>query len=418
MKRATSTDYRRPYRPRLIGAANKLLGPFTRVPALTPKLDVESLLRAARKSTGLDDFGDPAFRAPLEKLTRAVEEEAALHPVGRFITRTRLVSALSTRARLESLLQKNPQIAGEPIARPIVIIGLPRTGTTLLHRLLASDPRIRALRSWEALMPVPLDGANERARRIAAAERAERALKYMAPDFFAVHPIDAHGPEEDILLLDLAFLSTVAESTMRVPSFAAWLEDQDQGPAYRYLKRVLQALQWLPDSSSRKRGWVLKTPHHLEWLDALDAVFPDALFVWTHRDPVEVVPSFCSMIAHGRGVFSDAVDPHEIGRGWIKKGARMMNRALDSRARLGESRFVDIRYKQFVKDPIAAVRTIEERAGLSLTDEAEKALRATLTVEVQHKHGVHKYDLEDFGLTTSDVDRAFARYREATFLKG
>ncbi|HZS37448.1 MAG TPA: sulfotransferase [Polyangia bacterium] len=410
-ERETSTDYRRPYRPRPLRLANRALAALLRGPLRT-SLDERSLFRAAERKCGLTDFGEPSFREPLARLLAAVEDEASLHPIGRLITRTRLVAALCTRARLEALFARHPEIAREPVARPIVILGLPRTGTTLLHRLLASDPRIRALASWEALAPAPLDGPNERQRRIAAAVRAEKALAYMAPDFFAVHPIAALAPEEDVLLLDLAFRSTVAESTLRVPSFAAWLEEQDQSPAYRYLARALQALQWQRRPDGAHGGWVLKTPHHMEWIDELDAVFPDALFVWTHRDPAEVVPSFCSMIAHGRGVFSDVVDPHEIGASWLRKGARMMDRAMDARARLGERRFVDVRYRELMKDPIGVTRAIEERAGMPWSAAVEARLAATLAVEKQHRHGVHRYRLEDFALADADVDRAFARYRD------
>jgi hypothetical protein len=416
----TSTDYRRPYRPAPLRALNRVLAPLERLRRIP--LDVPSLMAAARRKTGLSDFGDPSFRTPLERLVGAIDGEAVLHPIGRFITRTRLVGSLATRLRIEAMYARDPSIASLPLRRPIIILGLPRTGTTLLHRLLAADPRIRALLSWEALAPAPLDlkgGRGETARRQRAAERSERALKYMAPDFFAVHPIDAHAPEEDVLLLDLAFLSTVPESTLRVPSFAAWLEEQDQGPAYRYLVRVMRALwsQRHPAEAREHAHWVLKTPHHLEWLDALDAVMPDALLVWTHRDPDEVVPSFCSMIAHGRGVFSDAVDPYEIGRSWLRKGARMVDRAMAARGRLGEERFVDVRYGDLMKAPVETVRKIEERAGMPWTDEAQRGVERALAGEKQHRHGVHKYALEDFALSAADVDRAFAAYRERFGLK-
>lgn len=401
----TSTDYRAPYRPRPIALANRALAPLFRT--VQPSLDDESLLRAARRATGLADFGDDSFREPLRRLVRSIDREAALHPIGRLITRLRLTAGLATRLRVEAMIRRAPAIVEQPIVRPIVILGLPRTGTTLLHRLLAADPRLRALTSWEALAPAPLDGRDERARRIAAAARAERALRYMAPDFFAVHPIDARGPEEDVLLLDLAFRSTVPESIMRVPGFAAWLEEQDHLPAYRYHKRLLQVLSW-----QRAGQWVLKTPHHLEWVDELTSVYPDALLVWTHRDPAEVVPSFCSMIAHGRGVFSDEVDPHEIGRGWLRKGARMVNRAMAARERLGAGRFFDVPYGDFVRAPIETVKRIVERAGLEFTVEAERAVREAAIHEKKDRHGVHRYALADFGLTDADVDRAFAGYRE------
>ncbi len=403
----------------MVRLANRIVGSLLKRRVLRISLDEAALIEAAEERTGLLDLGDASFRQPMRVLLRAIEQEARLHAVGRMITRERMIAALATRMRLEELLRRTPRIEQERIERPIVIVGLPRTGTTLLHRLLASDPRVRALASWEALSPVPLEGEGERDRRIAAARRAESGLRWMAPDFFAVHPIDALAPEEDVLLLDLAFRSTVPESTLRVPSYAHWLEGEDQRPAYRYLHRVLQALQWQrpitrAETEGEQARWVLKTPHHLEWLDVLLEVLPDATIVWTHRDPHQVVPSFCSMLAHGRGVFSDEVDPHEIGRSWLRKGARMMSRAMQVRATVGEERFVDVHYRTLMENPLAVMRTIEERAGLRWNRDVETRMRDMLRSEVQHRHGVHRYDLSAFGLAERDVDKSFEEYR-ATF---
>ncbi|MFO0552979.1 MAG: sulfotransferase [Polyangiaceae bacterium] len=424
----TRTDYAHPYRPRPLATANRVLGTLAKVKLGTRRLDPAELEAAALRTVGhgARDFGDPSYREPLAVLCNSIEAEARLNPVGRLITRTRLVSTLANRLRVEAALAKDPSITSLPVHRPIVIAGLQRTGTTLLHRLLSADPENRALYSWEALNPAPIrsgvtgraldlvdrlrgaplsHGADPRER---IAERSERALAYMAPDFFAVHPVEAHAPEEDILLLDLAFRSTVPEATLRVPTFAKWIEEQDQTPAYRYERRVLQLL-----SHARAPGrgrWVLKTPHHLEWLDVLKVVFPDALIVWTHRDPTTTIASFCSMVAHGRGVFSDDIDPFEIGRDWSRKIARMVSRGLEARAALGDSEFVDVSYKDLLADPIAVAEQIYERAGLTLTAQGETAMREVLATETQHKHGVHRYRLEDFGLEEKTLRATFADY--------
>lgn len=413
-QRETSTDYRNPHRPRLIRLANDVLGKVGARPPFEVSLEVESLIAAAKRRTKLDDLGDPSFIEPLERLVRSIEDEARLHPVGRLITRTRIVSTLATRMRIEAVVSRHPEVERQKLTRPIVIVGLPRTGTTLLHRLLASDSdRIRALMSWEALLPVPLEGERGTGKRITAAERGQAALKYMAPDFFAVHPIDARGPEEEILLLDLAFRSTVPEATMRVPSFASWLEGADQSPAYREMARALKLLQWQRSPRGADWRWVLKTPHHLEWLEELPKVLDDPVIVWTHRAPNEVVGSFCSMIAHGRGVFSDAIDPHEIGHTWLRKAKRMVERAMDARATIGDSSFIDVRYEALIKDPISTARTIQEKAGLPWNGATESAMRASLVHEKKDRHGVHRYRLTDFGLSPQDVDAALARYRSA-----
>lgn len=414
----TSTRYRHPYRPRLVRVVNRVLGSRIARRALRVSFDEASLIEAAESETGLLDLGEPSFREPLRVLLRSIETEAHLHPLGRLITRARLVQTLANRMRLEEMIRRTPAIERERVSAPIVIVGLPRTGTTLLHRLLASDARIRSLASWEALLPVPLDperpAEEDRERRIAIASRSEIALRYMAPDFLAVHPIDARAPEEDVLLLDLALRSTVPESTLRVPAYGAWLEEQDPMPAYRQMKRAMQALQYQRKPETSEWRWVLKTPHHLEWIPQLLEVFPDALLVWTHREPKEVVASFCSMIAHGRGIFSDAIDPSEIGRAWLRKGSeRMAHRALDARARVAETQFLDVRYEDLVRDPIRIVRVIEERSGLRWSLDTETRVRDRLRAERRNRHGVHRYSLGDFGLTTGDVERAFARYRAA-----
>lgn len=289
-----------------------------------------------------------------------------------------------------------------------MITGLQRTGTTLLHRLLASDPRRRWLASWEALHPAPVKASRGEDPRIASAKWAERALAYMAPDFFAIHPVEARAPEEDVLLLDYAFRSTVPEATLRVPTYSRWLEDQDQRPAYRLMATLMRVLSAQRGASKR---WLLKTPHHLEWIDTLLEVFPGARIIWTHRDPTTTLASFCSMIAHGRGVFSDDVDPVEIGESWGAKIARMIDRAMDARDRAPEGTFHDVRYEDFVRDPLAAVRRIYAFLGDPLPPHVEARMKATLDASPQHRHGKHRYDLADFGLRANDVRARFAAYR-------
>ncbi len=401
MTRETSRDYARPYRPRAIAIANRVLPKLGR-------LERDALLDAARARTGLADFGRDDFLEPLDVLLDSIAREARLSPIGHLVTRERLVGVLAN--RLTAIAAADASVRAMPLRPPWVITGLQRTGTTLLQRLLASDPDHRWLASWEALHPAPsrrrtLLGADA---RIAAAVTAERALGYLAPDFFAVHPVQAYGPEEDVLLLDQAFRSTVPEATLRVPTYARWLETVDQRPAYEHEKLLLQVL-----SAQRGAGkrWVLKTPHHLEWIEVLLDVFEGARVIWTHRDPLVTVASFCSMVAHGRGVFSDAVDPREVGRDWGRKVARMVERALAARAAGREHAFIDVDYADLCRDPIAEVRKIYAACGEALTPEAERRMRRTLASHPQHQHGVHRYALEDFGLDPGELRARFAPYR-------
>lgn len=418
MTRTTSTDYRRPHRPLLIRGANVALGLANGSRRLRASLEESSLLEAAERATGLLDFGDPSFREPFKKLLASIESEAHLHPVGRHMVRERLASNLANRMRIEEQYRKHPEIDAIRVASPIVIVGLQRTGTTLLHRLLASDRRLRSLRSWEAIAPAPLGKSDRPAAdgepdpRRANAALAERALRYLSPDFFAVHPVEAEAPEEDVLLLDLSFRSTVAEATLRVPTFSRWLEDQDQEPAYRMLERALKLLAWQSHGADAKVRWVLKTPHHLEWIEVLLGVFPDAKVIWTHRDPKTTVASFCSMVAHGRGLFSDRVDPHEVGRDWGRKVERMVRRAMDARRSAGERYFVDVRYEDLTGKPIDTLKRIYGELGLPFDRETESGAKDLLRVHGQHRHGVHRYALADFGLSGAELDERFARYRE------
>jgi hypothetical protein len=412
--RHTSTRYERPHRPLPVRALNGVLGLASRFGNRGASLDPASLMAAAEESTGLLDFGDSSFREPLKVLVDSIEKEAALHPLGRIITRTRLVSTLANRARMEEQFRRHPEIEGESVSRPIVIAGLQRTGTTLLHRMLASDRKLRALASWEALSPAPLDPNGGADHRRATAEQSELALGYLAPDFFAIHPVEANAPEEDVLLLDLSLRSTVAEATLRVPTFSRWLEQQDQTPAYRSLERAMKLLlhQRRPSPGAR---WVLKTPHHLEWLDVLFSVFPDATVVWTHREPRETIPSFCSMVAHGRGVFSDRVDAREVGAHWSKKIYRMVERGMAAREAAGERHFVDIRYEDLVRDPIVAAKRVYAAADLAFDRETEDAMKDLLKKQRKDRFGHHVYRTDDFGLTNDGIDTSLAKYR-ARFL--
>lgn len=368
---------------------------------------VEALLEAARRRTGLSDFGDSLFLEPLQVLLGSIHAEADLHALGRLIERRRLLDTLTNRLRAEALFSRHPEIAEIDVGEVLVIAGLQRTGTTYLHRLLAADPATRALRSWEALHPAPLGGG----RRLRIAQRAERGLRYLAPEFFAVHPVEAEAPEEDVLLLDLAFMSQTPEAMMHVPEYAAWLEEQDQRPAYRYLRRMLQLLQWQRPGPGRPCRWVLKTPHHLEHLDALFDVFPEARIVQTHRDPASSLPSFCSMVAHARAILSDRVEPREVARHWSRKTRRMLERSLTVRAATPD-RFLDVAYRDLLADAGGEVRRIYRFARLAWDAEVEEAVTASRRHNVKDRFGRHRYALADFGLSPALIDRDFGAYRQ------
>lgn len=404
----TSTDYRRPYHPLPISFFNRA-GRMARRLGLRDDLDIGAMIAAARRGTGLSDLGDEWFLKPLEVLVHSINREARLTPVGMRIQRSRIVSALSTRLRAERLLREHPEILDLDLGKVIVIAGLQRTATTTLHRLIAAHPGVRALRSWESLNPVPLPGERrgDPRRRMREAKLAARAIGFLAPDFLAVHPIEYDAPEEEIFLLDLSFMSQSPEATMHVPGYARWLERQDHTKCYEYMLTVLRILHWQRPGDCR----VLKTPHHMEHLDVVLGAVPDACVVQTHRDPKRSIASFCSMVAHARGMLSDDVDPAEIGRHWMRKTRRMIDRCMEVRESAGDGAFVDVSYYDLVADPVGELRRVCRAAGIDFGDEAERAAQAVSRRNVKNRHGRHVYSLADFGLDDQTVDRFCEPYR-------
>ena len=372
-------------------------------------LDVGEMIDGARRKTGLRDFGDEWFLDPFEVLVASTNAEAELTPLGRWIQRQRIVDALANRLRAETLLRQHPEVHGIDLGKVVVIAGLQRTGTTVLHRLIASHPRMRSLLAWEALRPAPAgtSGHRDARRRIGWAKTVERAVGYLAPALLDVHPFEHDAPEEDILLLDMSFMSQTPEATMHVPTYSAWLEQQDHARAYHYARTLMKLLLWQRPGDN----WVLKTPHHLEHLDVVLDVFPSATIVQTHRAPERALASFCSMVAHARGMFSDRVDPRVIGAHCLRKARRMVDRSVSVRDAASPEHFVDVAYRDLLRDPMAEVRRVHERTGLGFDGEALRAARRTVVQNVQHRHDRHVYQPASFGLDADVLARSFSFYR-------
>jgi hypothetical protein len=373
------------------------------------KLDKDEMIRSARKITGLNDLGKDFSDEPLERLLRSVNQEANLHPAGRFITRQRFISLLNIRLRAEYFFKRHPEILEQEIYPAWIIIGLQRTGTTKLHRMLGADPNHRVIPSWEVINPVPLT-LDEQAKdkRISVAKTSVTALKLMSPGFFAIHPIDPYEPEEDILLLDISFMSTTPEAMMNVPSYADWLEKTDQSAAYAYYVKLLKFLQW----SNPAKRWVLKTPHHLEFPDLIEKHFGEVHFIWPHRRIYESVPSFLSMVTYNQMIFSDEVDEKRVAAHWVRKTGYMLDKALDYRAKgNNNSKFIDIRYEDLVRNSNPELSRIYAMDG-GLTTELAIQFEQHEKLHPHRKYGTHQYSLGDFGLTESDIDQCTGRYRQ------
>ncbi len=409
----SSSSLATPYRPTAIAIANRLGRALSAVGIGGGPITVEGVLSSAIRKTGLSDFGDQQFLEPLEVLVNSINEEAALHPVGRMIIYGRISGVLVNKLIAQDTIKKHLEILDIPVSAPIIIAGLARTGTTMLHRLIAQDPRIRSLASWEAISPAPSKKRSWRKTdpRFAQAALAAKGLQYMSPGFFAIHPAEPDAPEEDVILLEQSFLTTTPEAMMRVPIYSRYLEAQDHVPAYKSLKRMMQYLHWQRPGVGQATRWVLKTPHHQEYFDPLLEVFPEAIIVHTHRDPLKTSPSLFSMLTHLQGIFSDEVEPDRVASHWLNKIELMTKRAMATRDRVRDDGFVDVSYYDLIEDAIAEVERIYATAGMELTPEARAAMEASRNVNKQHKYGRHKYALEDFGMTRDDIESKMASYR-------
>ncbi len=381
-------------------------------------LDEPSILAEARAKAGTDDFGDESFREPLRVLLHALDTEANLLDFGRAAQRGRIVELLVNRLRAERQFRAHPEILDERIGPPIVIVGLPRTGTSLLHRTLAQDPRLYSARWFECRYPAPLgdDLAGAADPRITQAKAEVQMMLDGSPALAAIHPLDAMAADEEILLLEHSFLSTVPESGANVPSYGRWLDAHDQRPAYRYLAKLLQLLQWQKRRAGQSaERWVLKTPHHLGFADLVLETFPGALIVQTHRDPLESIPSLASMITALWVLVAEKVDPKEVARQWSAKMAAALRRCLEVRDRHPD-RFLDVWFLDAVKDPVGQARRIYDVAGLSFPAEVESAMHAFMATNPREGRPPHQYTLEEFGLSADGIAHDFQAYRERFIL--
>jgi hypothetical protein len=364
-------------------------------------------VREAQRRTRLEDFGAEPFAEPLERLARATEDEARLTLTGRIAVRTYLLDLLVNRLHMERDRRGDPRIAQQRISRPVFILGLPRTGTTLLHNLIAQDDSVRVPMTWEVMYPSPPPRADAADERVARAERALRWVDRLAPDFKRIHALGAMLPQECIAITTHAFASIQFHTTQRVPGYEDWLEASHPEGAYRCHRAFLQHLQ----RHGGERRWVLKAPGHLFGLEALLAVYPDACLVQTHRDPLKVIASIASHGVVLRAAFSDAVDPGEVAHDWSVRWANALERTLCTRDALcSPGRFLDLHYAQILREPIAAVRAIYAHADMELHAAAEARMRAFLVANPQERHGVHRYKLAQFGLDRDAEERRYAVY--------
>lgn len=376
------------------------------------KLEAESLMDDARRKTGLSDFGADHFREPLDVLLRALREEAPLSAFGRLVSRHFLTQMLVGRLRLEELYRRHPEIEDEVIERPIIVAGLPRTGTTHLFNLLSQDASLRWIPYWESLEPFsdPKETAGKDGRdpRIKRGEGSLKFLEWIMPLFNAMHEFTPEGPHEEIQLLAMDFTSVLFETSWHIPSYGAWYKQADRAPAYAFLKRCLKALQFV----QRKERWLLKTPEHLMNLGPLVQEFPDATFVQTHRDPIRITASLSVMVAYGSRMQQRGADPREIARYWSARTEDFLRASVEDRHLLPADQVIDVRFDDFMADMKGTVRRVLDHAKQPWTRATDQGIDRFLAENPRGKHGLVDYRLEDLGVDPDERRGALSFYAE------
>jgi hypothetical protein len=372
-----------------------------------PELRLERLLADARRRAGSNEFGEWPFEEALERLLDAYAREAQLTQLGRLTAHEMIVSLLENLLALEAERRQNPLLNAATVDAPVFIVGLPRTGTTLLHSLLAEDRASRTPATWEVMFPA---GYGEDPAAIAAAKRrTARRLDWanrFAPEFRRIHPMAPDFPQECIAITAMVFMSIQFHTTHEVASYEDWLERSDQRPAYAFHRRLLQHLQ-------ARRGtqrWVLKAPGHLFGLDALLRVYPDARIIQTHRDPLKVMASMASHATVLRRAFSDDIDPVGVARDWAQRWGAALDRFLAIRDRSAASQFLDIDYRTLEREPFAVVERVYDFLGWPLTRDARSDMARFLAANPKHKHGAHRYSLGAYGMSRQAELARFAAY--------
>jgi pimeloyl-ACP methyl ester carboxylesterase len=394
------------FRPR-VRAANRVGGFLRRSGLPLAELSESSVVRAAEEKTGLSDWGDQRFRVPLQILLESYDADN-LTFVGRVIARQMIINLLSNRLRVIDDHARDPAIAAGAVERPLFVVGLPRTGTTLLFNLLAQDPGARPLLYWETMQPSPPpDPTRDDDPRIARAERVVGAMYSALPALRSIHDIQPRGPEECLGLL----MNTIVTPFFvgPIPAYRDWLRSVDGDEMKRVYAEYQQQLQVL-QLHDRRDHWVLKCPSHLFGLDALLATFPDAAVVQTHRDPVAAIPSMASLSAALDSLEYAVVDREEVGRRTVEKFELVMERSLRVRREAAGARFFDVAYNELVRDPASVVREIYGHFEYEYSETMAGAVRTYLAASRQHRHGVHRYSLEDFALERAALQERFAPY--------
>ena len=367
-------------------------------------LEADALMAAAVEQAGFDDFGDMGFRERLDVLCEAFAKDVTLSASGRAAVFVQLTELLRNRLMINDVLRRHPEIDDLEVKAPIIICGLPRTGTTHLHNLLSADPSLRSLPYWESVQPVLPEGAPH--ERVAATQAALDVVNTALPYFKRMHEMSPDEVHEEINLLAMEVSSMFFETMAPMPTWRDYYRSTDQTPAYEYLKRVLKVLQFLRGGDR----WVLKSPQHLEQFGPLSTVFPDATFVVTHRDPVSVTKSLTTMMTYLARLNLEPVEPEIVGRYWADRLETMLRACVRDRDLLPADRSIDVRFDEFMADDVAMVERIYAIAGQPFTPDVNEAMDAFMATHPRGRHGGVVYNLSEFGLDEAERRQALQFY--------
>lgn len=397
----------RPFWYRLINAHYR----FARALGYARPFSSERMVAKAMRRNGGQAFRDTSFREGLDAYVDALNGEAQLNGFGRVAIGSMINLLLYHRLRLEAWWQQHPAVAQQTICRPLIIAGLPRTGTTILHQLLSQDRQFRAPRRFEIDRPVPPaaeDAVERKDPRVRQVQRGLDVIHSIVPHFMAIHPMAAPFPDECQQITAYQFSSIGLQHIAIVPSFQQWLLDHDFSRDLQFHKRFLQHLQ----SAWQRDHWLLKSPAHVQYLPTLLATYPDAMIIHTHRRPTEIMGSVSSLSWTMQEVFSDAADPLRCGQGQAWFFTEMTRMTLRDRAAMGPTDSIyDLRFADFVSDPLDSVRRIYSHFGLQLTPASEAAMQNFLAENRKGKHGQHSYDASVFGVDAVGDHEVIREYR-------
>ena len=390
-----------------IALANKVLAAGLHPDVYGALFERDDLMGAARTATGFRDFGPTDFIEPLDLLLDGYEQTSALNPIGKLAGRWYLMRLLCNRLRFEATWQNDRRVDSRAVQRPIFILGLPRTGSTLLHEVLSLHSALRAPSYWESTFTPGRDPMD--LCRILAASGQITLVNRMAPDLKRIHRLGARLPHECVTIQAHTMRSIQFHAAHRVCAYNEWLQTCDWEPAYRWHVRYLKVLQW-GESEAR---WLLKAPGHMLGLNALNRVYPDATFIQLHRDPAEVIPSMASLSVALRAAFTNSIDESEIGRDATDQWRRGLTNTLRLRKQYADldSRFIDIHYRELASRPMEVVGRILDFTGLSATTTFQRMVEDYLTRNKKGRYGRHEYSLSRFALERSDLETSFADYR-------